>query len=603
MTLDESWISSSVGALIGSPSGMRTDYAAGLDIKDVGRTVSACGWVQSVREHGDHLVFIDLRDATGTVQCVITERMELHLEWVLKVTGVVRARPVGTVNAAIPSGEIEIADAVVEILSQAQPIPFAISGHRDGDTDESVRLKYRFVDLRRSRLQRNLRARAQINSAIRSSLEESGFLEIETPLLWTPTPEGAREFAVPSRLQPGKFYVLPQSPQIAKQLLMVSGFDRYYQIARCMRDEDLRSDRQFEFTQLDLEASFVTQQDVRNFITKAVANATAVVTGETNLEFPTITHRDAISRYGSDKPDLRFDHSIVELSESFKGSGIRAFDQPSLGAFVAPGSAQLTRSKLDELVDRAKSLGAAGLVWMRVKGQGETLSVDSPIGKLLNGEQIATIVEATSAKEGDVVLLVSGEFGLVRSVLGTLRVELGRRYLELSGLKYLWVIDFPMFEGLDEQGNPIAAHHPFTMPNPDDIDMMQTEPLSVRAQSYDLVLNGWELGSGSIRINDPTVQAGIFTALGISDEEAEARFGFLLNAFNYGAPPHGGFAFGIDRLAALLCGEETIREVIAFPKTQSGMDMMTGAPKAVSNSILGSYGLTVKVDKPMSTGS
>ena len=583
----------SVQCLLANPKGLRSHYASAVTDEIIGQDVSVCGWIGSVREHGEHLTFIDLRDSTGVVQCVISDRIELHPEWVIRVVGRVSKRPGGTENPTLASGQVEISDASLEVLSKANAVPFSVSDQKDLP-DESVRLRYRFVDLRRARLQRNIRTRAQINKAIRRSLESFGFLEIETPMLWTPTPEGAREFSVPSRLQPGNFYVLPQSPQIAKQLLMVSGFDRYYQIARCMRDEDLRSDRQFEFTQLDLEASFVTQEDVREFITQAVSDATQAATGQSNLAFPSITYREAIARYGSDKPDIRFGHEIFELSDLFAGSGIRALDQPSVGAFIAPAKGEFSRSKLDQLVDRAKALGAAGLLWFRIKqGTDGSLEVDSPIAKFLKNEHIAEIVTRLGAKTGDVVLAVSGEFKATRSVLGTLRTELGRANLELEGLRYLWVIDFPMFEGLDDAGNPIAAHHPFTMPNADDFELMFSDPLAVRAQSYDLVLNGWELGSGSIRIHDPKIQSDVFKALGISDEVANQRFGFLLDAFGFGAPPHGGFAFGIDRLAALLCGEDTIREVIAFPKTQSGLDLMTGAPKQIAKDTLQSYGLAI----------
>ncbi len=583
----------SVQCLLANPKGLRSHYASAVTDEIIGQDVSVCGWIGSVREHGEHLTFIDLRDSTGVVQCVISDRIELHPEWVIRVVGRVSKRPGGTENPTLASGQVEISDASLEVLSKANAVPFSVSDQKDLP-DESVRLRYRFVDLRRARLQRNIRTRAQINKAIRRSLESFGFLEIETPMLWTPTPEGAREFSVPSRLQPGNFYVLPQSPQIAKQLLMVSGFDRYYQIARCMRDEDLRSDRQFEFTQLDLEASFVTQEDVREFITQAVSDATQAATGQSNLAFPSITHSEAIARYGSDKPDIRFGHEIFELSDLFAGSGIRALDQPSVGAFIAPAKGEFSRSKLDQLVDRAKALGAAGLLWFRIKqGTDGSLEVDSPIAKFLKNEHVAEIVTRLGAKTGDVVLAVSGEFKATRSVLGTLRTELARANLNLEGLQYLWVIDFPMFEGLDDAGNPIAAHHPFTMPNEDDFELMVSDPLAVRAQSYDLVLNGWELGSGSIRIHDPKIQSDVFKALGISDEVANQRFGFLLDAFGFGAPPHGGFAFGIDRLAALLCGEDTIREVIAFPKTQSGLDLMTGAPKQIARDTLQSYGLAI----------
>ena len=427
-------------------------------------------------------------------------------------------------------------------------------------------------------MQRNLRLRAAVNASLRSSMDAQGFCEVETPLLWAPTPEGAREFVVPSRLHPGDFYVLPQSPQIAKQLLMVGGFDRYYQIARCLRDEDLRADRQFEFVQLDLEASFVTQEDILAFVSEAVLNAAHVATGTRPGPIGSMTWHQALDEYGTDKPDLRFAMVLQDLSEVFASTEVKAFSAPTVKALRVPGGAEFSRAKLDQLTDQAKELGAKGLAWFRITAEG----VDSPLAKFLNETEIAAIVAVDGAQVGDIVFCVADEYAQACKVLGSLRVTLGAPPVSEGPHHYVWITDFPMFEGIDEDGNPIAAHHPFTMPNPDDIHLMKTDPLKVRARCYDLVLNGWELGSGSVRISDAAIQAQVFSSLGISDEEAESRFGFLMGAFKYGAPPHAGFAFGIDRLVAIFAGEENIREVIAYPKTQSGADLMTGAPKNIS---------------------
>jgi aspartyl-tRNA synthetase len=401
---------------------------------------------------------------------------------------------------------------------------------------------------------------------------------VETPLLWAPTPEGAREFVVPSRLHAGEFYVLPQSPQIAKQLLMVGGFDRYFQIARCMRDEDLRADRQFEFTQLDMEASFVTQDDVMGFVSRAVLDAAEAATGERPDTIGSMTWAQALDLYGTDKPDLRFAMTLCDLSDVFASTEVKAFAAPTVKAMRLAGGAELTRSRLDQLTDTAKELGAKGLAWFRITAEG----LDSPLARFLNETEAAAISNVDGAQIGDMVFCVADEYVQACRVLGALRVLLGSKPVGEGPYRYVWVTEFPMFEGVDEDGNLMAAHHPFTMPHPDDIELMAREPLKVRSQAYDLVLNGWELGSGSVRIHRADIQSRVFTALGISDEEAESRFGFLLGAFKYGAPPHAGFAFGIDRLVAIFAGEENIREVIAFPKTQSGSDLMTGAPKSIS---------------------
>jgi aspartyl-tRNA synthetase len=573
--------------------GLRTDYCGELRATDAGRSVSVCGWVARRREHGEHLAFVDLRDHTGVIQCVVDGGHDLRSEHVVRITGELRLRPEGTANESLPTGEIEIGAELVEVLSVAEPPPFAVDGR--SDTEEPVRLRYRYVDLRSERMQRNLRIRAQVNSAIRRSMERQGFAEIETPLLWTPTPEGAREFAIPSRLQIGSFYVLPQSPQIAKQLLMVSGFDRYYQIARCMRDEDLRADRQFEFTQLDLEASFVSQEDIWEMAADSVLEATRDVSGEDPPEVVNVTWDDALDRWGTDKPDLRFGMELVRLEDAVAGSEFNAFKAPSVRGIRVPGEGALGRGRLDALTDRAKQLGAAGLVWLRVVTgeQGTGVALESPVAKFLKAGEQAAIVADAGAEPGDLILVVAGERHVACHVLGQLRLELAQPPVSDPPYRYLWVSDFPLFEGLDEAGNPMAAHHPFTMPHPDDLDRLESDPLSVRSQAYDLVLNGWELGSGSIRIHRGDIQRRVFSVLGISDEEAESRFGFLLGAFRYGAPPHGGFAYGVDRLVAILAGEENIREVIAFPKTQSGADLMASSPRELSERQLAELGLRI----------
>jgi aspartyl-tRNA synthetase len=452
--------------------------------------------------------------------------------------------------------------------------------------DESVRLRYRYLDLRRAKMQANLRLRARVNGALRRALDRLGFLEVETPLLWTPTPEGAREFAVPSRLQPGSFYVLPQSPQIAKQLLMVAGIDRYYQIARCLRDEDLRADRQFEFTQLDLEASFASQEDIVGWVSEAVSEATEAAVGVRPPSVARMTWTEAMERYGTDKPDVRFGMELIELTDHFEGTGVAALRAACVKGLRLAGQGDLARARLDALTERARRLGAKGLAWFRVSVGADGVGLEGPLARHLSPAEVAALAKALGLEPGDLALVVADERPVARSVLGQLRLDLGRPPVSEGPLSYVWVTDFPLFEGRDEEGRPVAAHHPFTMPAPDDLDRLASDPLSVRAQAYDLVLNGWELGSGSIRIHRADIQQQVFEVLGLSPEVAESRFGFLLGAFRYGAPPHGGFAFGIDRLSALLAGEENIREVIAFPKSQSGADLMTGAPKALTERAL-----------------
>ncbi|HMX07946.1 MAG TPA: aspartate--tRNA ligase [Microthrixaceae bacterium] len=581
---------------------LRTHLCGVLRPEHVGQTVTVCGWAARRREHGEHLAFIDLRDHSGLLQCVVDGAHDIRSEYVLAITGTVRPRPEGTVNEALATGEVELGECSVEVLSVAEPPPFPLDD-RAADVDETVRLRHRYVDLRRDDMQRNLRTRAAVNRAIRAAMDDQGFVEVETPMLIASTPEGARDFVVPSRQKPGNFYALPQSPQLFKQLCMVGGVDRYYQIARCFRDEDLRADRQFEFTQLDAEMSFASQEDVLVAITAAVSAATAAVTGDEVTDVPRITWRDAMDRYGSDKPDVRFGMELVELTDVFAATGFNAFKASCIkGIRLEGGSESTSRSRLDDLTDTAKRWGAKGLVWMRVeRGEDGALSLNSPIAKFLSEAELAGIAQRLGAAEGDLLFLVADDWATTCHVLGLLRLELGRPPVDEGGRRLLWVVDFPLFESIDPAtGRPVSAHHPFTMPHAEDLGLLAEVAsgdgdaeslLAVRSQAYDLVLNGWELGSGSVRIHRPDVQQQIFGLLGISEAEAQHKFGFLLDAFRFGAPPHAGFAFGIDRLVALLVGEENIREVIAFPKTQSGADPLTKAPTAIDAVQLDELGL------------
>ncbi len=571
--------------------GLRSDYCGELGLNDVNREVILCGWVARRREHGEHLAFVDLRDRTGIIQCVVDGAADLRNEYVVRISGTVTARTADTINTDLPTGHIELKNCKVEILNEAEPPLFPIADRETGTVDENLRLRHRYLDLRRERMQKNLRTRAKVNFAIRTAMDAQGFTEVETPMLMPSTPEGAREFVVPSRQTPGSFYALPQSPQLFKQLLMVAGMDRYYQIARCMRDEDLRADRQFEFTQLDAEMSFVSQEDVLDCISEAVLAAAEAVSGSrpTNT-IARMTWTDAMENYGSDKPDIRFDMKLVELTDLFANTEAKVFQTASVKGLRLPGGAELTRNRIDQLTDLVKSWGAKGLAWFKVKEGGE---VDGPVAKFMGADELAAVLKKTEAVAGDLLFFQAGEKDPVRTILGQLRNELGRPPVNEGGLHFLWIVDFPMFHGSKDDGTPAPAHHAFTHPHVDDIDKLETDPFAVRAQAYDLTLNGWELGSGSIRIHKPELQQRIFNLLGISPEEAQKRFGFFLNPFKYGAPPHGGFAFGIDRLAAILAGEENIREVIAFPKTQSGLDPMTNAPTTITDKQLTELGLRV----------
>ncbi len=573
---------------------LRTHVCGELNASNVGAQVTLAGWVSRRREHGDKLAFVDLRDFSGVMQCVIDDGAEARSEWVVQITGTVTARPTGTVNTNLPTGEVELTNCSLTVLNAAEPPPFPIDQRAD-DVDENIRLKFRYLDVRRERMQRNLRLRASVNSAIRTAMETQGFVEVETPLLMPSTPEGAREFLVPSRKEPGSFYALPQSPQLWKQLLMVAGMDRYYQIARCLRDEDLRADRQYEFTQLDAEMSFVDKDDVLHAISQAVMAAAHAATGVTPPPIERITWHDAMNRFGSDKPDMRFGLELVELTAVFASTAFKAFATAAsikglrVDAATYPEAAAMGRNKLDQLTDRAKQSGAKGLVWMKVGAAG---ALDSPVAKFLSDDEKAALITALGATTGDLLLLVADEWSTTCTVLGTLRNDIARPPVHEGPYRYVWVVDFPLFVGVNPTTNkPQPGHHPFCHPHPDDLAKMETDPLNVRALAYDLVLNGWELGSGSIRIHEPELQRRVFHLLGIDDETADRKFGFFLQPFKYGAPPHGGFAFGIDRLVAILAGEENIREVIAFPKTQSGMDPMTNAPGPVEPAQLLELGL------------
>ena len=571
---------------------MRTDYCGRLSSDDIGRTVTVCGWVSKRREHGEYLAFVDLRDRTGIVQCVVDHAHDIRSEYVLAVTGIVRERPPETVNHELATGAIEIGEATVEVLSEADPTPFQLSGRVE--VDETIRIRHRYLDLRTDRMQRNLRSRALVNSAIRRAMDAQEFVEVETPMLIASTPEGARDFVVPSRLNPGTFYALPQSPQLFKQLCMVGGIDRYYQIARCMRDEDLRADRQFEFIQLDMEMSFVDGPGVRRVVSQAVGEATEAITGQKPENIPEISWLEAMNRFGSDKPDTRFGLELVDLTDVFSTTDFNAFKAPCIKGIKVEGGSDIGRNQLDQLTDKAKTWGAKGLVWIKVGASGEVIS---PVAKFMSETEIADLLTTFEAVDGDICYLIADDWKRAVHVLGLLRLELGKPPVNEGGLHFLWVIDFPLFEDVDDAGNPVPAHHPFTMPHPDDLELLETvgeDPsvlLDVRSQAYDLVLNGWELGSGSVRIHRRDIQQQIFDLLGISEDESQRKFGFLLDAFRYGAPPHAGFAFGIDRLVALLVGEENIREVIAFPKSQSGTDPLTDAPTPIDAKQLDELGL------------
>lgn len=562
---------------------LRNHDAGALRASHAGQTVTLAGWVARRRDHGG-VAFIDLRDATGSVQVVIRdEKMagQLRAEWCLQITGEVTLRPAGNENPNIPTGAIEVMGDDVVVLSESAPLPFPVDSGSEVDISEEVRLRYRYLDLRREGPAANLRLRSKVTSAIRNVMEELEFLEIETPYLTRSTPEGARDFLVPVRLQPGSWYALPQSPQLFKQLLMVAGMERYYQIARCFRDEDFRADRQPEFTQLDIEMSFIDQSDIVAVAEKILVKVWKEAVG---YDIPTpikhMTYADAMDKYGSDKPDLRFGYELTEVTEFFSATPFRVFQAPYVGAVVMPGGADTSRRELDAWQDWAKARGAKGIAYILVNADG---TLGGPVAKNISEEEQAGIAALVGAKPGDAIFFAAGERSASQQLLGAARLEIGRRcnLINEGAWEFLWVVDAPMFEPTDN-GGWTAVHHPFTGPKPEFAQTFSTDPASALAYAYDIVLNGTELGGGSIRIHDRNIQKDVFTVIGLSDEEAQSKFGFLLEAFNYGPPPHGGIALGLDRVCALLTGSDSIREVIAFPKTASGGDPLTGAPTPIT---------------------
>jgi aspartyl-tRNA synthetase len=562
---------------------LRTHDAGSLRASNAGQIVSLAGWVARRRDHGG-VAFIDLRDATGSVQVVIRDEAlagQLRAEWCLQITGEVVLRPEGNANTALPTGAIEIMGDDVKVLSESAALPFPVDSGNDSEISEEVRLKYRYLDLRREKPAANLRLRSKVTSTIRRVMEDLDFLEIETPYLTRSTPEGARDFLVPVRLQPGSWYALPQSPQLFKQLLMVAGMERYYQIARCFRDEDFRADRQPEFTQLDIEMSFIDQADILAVAEKLLVKIWKEAVGyEIKTPIRHMTYADAMQNYGSDKPDLRFDLQLVEQTKFFAKTEFRVFQAPYVGSVVMPGGASSPRRELDAWQDWAKARGAKGLAYILVNEDG---TLGGPVSKNISQEEQNGIVAAAGAKPGDAIFFAAGERSASLSLLGAVRLEIGKRcnLIAEGAWEFLWVVDAPMFEPTDN-GRWTAVHHPFTGPKPEFTKSFASDPASALAYAYDIVLNGTELGGGSIRIHDRQIQKDVFSVIGLSDEEATSKFGFLLEAFNYGPPPHGGIALGLDRVCALLTGSDSIREVIAFPKTASGGDPLTGAPTPIT---------------------
>ena len=562
---------------------LRTHNAGELRASHVGQTITLTGWVARRRDHGG-VAFIDLRDGSGWCQVVINDEAtagSLRAEWCLRIVGEVIARPAGSENTKTPTGEIEVVAKEVTVLSEAAPLPFPVDSGDDVEISEEVRLKYRYLDLRREKPAANLRLRSKVTSVIRRLMEAEEFYEIETPYLTRSTPEGARDFLVPVRLQPGSWYALPQSPQLFKQLLMVAGMERYYQIARCFRDEDFRADRQPEFTQLDIEMSFIDQEDILNLIEKLLVQIWKEVKNyQIPLPIARMTYKDAMDRFGSDKPDLRFGYELTEMTPFFKDTTFRVFQAPYVGAVVMPGGADSPRRELDGWQDWAKARGAKGLAYILVQNDG---TLAGPVAKNLSESEIAGVAQTAGAKPGDAIFFAAGNKSESQALLGAVRLEIGKRrnLIDESKWEFLWVVDAPMFEPTDN-GGWTAVHHPFTGPKPEYAKTFKSDPANALAYAYDIVLNGTELGGGSIRIHDQQIQRDVFEVIGLTPEEAQSKFGFLLDAFQYGPPPHGGLAIGIDRLCALLAGAESIREVIAFPKTASGGDPLTGAPTPIT---------------------
>jgi aspartyl-tRNA synthetase len=591
---------------------IRTHEAGTLRAEHAGDTVVLAGWVARRRDHGG-VVFIDLRDASGVVQVVWRSDEDaapggtggnppvehsLRAEFCVKVTGDVRARPAGNENPELPTGAIEVVADEVEVLSEADPLPFPVEGSTE--VSEDVRIKYRYLDIRREETARALRVRSEAAYLLSDVMRDRGFVNVETPYLTRSTPEGARDFLVPVRLRPGNWYALPQSPQLFKQLLMVGGLERYYQLARCFRDEDFRKDRQPEFTQIDLEMSFVTRQDVIDVGEAVVSTLWREITGyEIPLPLPRMTYADAMSRYGSDKPDLRFGVELTDLTSYFAGTEFRVFQAPYVGAVVMPGGAAQTRRELDAWQDWAKARGARGLAYALIAQDG---SISGPVGKNISDSERVGLAQATGASPGDCVFFAAGAARPSQELLGAARLEVGNRcgLIDTSKWSFLWVVDAPMFEETDG-GGWTAVHHPFTSPLPEWADKFPTEPGGALADAYDMVCNGYEIGGGSIRIHRQAMQQQVFEVIGLTQEEAKSQFGFLLDAFKYGPPPHGGMAFGWDRVVMLLAGAETIREVIAFPKAASGADPLTGAPTPITQAQRKEAGIDAPPKPPTNT--
>jgi aspartyl-tRNA synthetase len=568
---------------------IRTHDAGALRAEHVGQTVTLAGWVARRRDHGG-VAFIDLREASGVVQVVIRDEAVAHSlrsEYVLKVTGEVSKRPAGNANPNLPSGEIEVIATDVEVLSASAPLPFPIDDHID--VGEEARLKHRYLDLRRSGPNAALRLRSKVNKAARDVLDRRDFVEIETPTLTRSTPEGARDFLVPARLQPGSWYALPQSPQLFKQLLMVAGMERYFQIARCYRDEDFRADRQPEFTQLDVEMSFVDQDDVLAIAEEILVEVWKLIGVDVPAPLPRMTYAESMDRYGTDKPDLRMGQELVDCTEFFKDTEFRVFQAPYVGAVVMPGGASQPRKQLDAWQEWAKQRGARGLAYVLVQDDGE---LGGPVAKNLTDAERAGVAAHTGAQPGDCIFFAAGPIKSSRALLGAARLEIGRRcdLLDEDAWEFVWVVDAPLFEPADEataagdvavgSGAWTAVHHAFT--SPQDLESFDSEPGNALAWAYDIVCNGNEIGGGSIRIHREDIQKRVFAVMGLDEAEAEEKFGFLLEAFKYGAPPHGGIAFGWDRICALLSRTESIRDVIAFPKSGGGFDPLTGAPAPIT---------------------
>ena len=579
---------------------MRTHYCGELSAALVDRTVTLCGWAHRRRDHGG-VIFIDLRDREGLAQVVfdpdrpeafaVAERV--RSEFVLRVTGRVRRRPEGTVNRDLASGEVEVLAHEVEILNPSVPPPFQID---EENLNETTRLAHRVLDLRREPMQKNLKLRYRTAMAVRSYLDAHGFIDIETPMLTRSTPEGARDYLVPSRVHPGEFYALPQSPQLFKQLLMVAGYDRYYQIVKCFRDEDLRADRQPEFTQIDIETSFLDEAAIQALMEGLVREVFRNVLGvELPDPFPRLTHAEALSRYGVDKPDLRVPLELTELTDLMKDTEFKVFRQaaemPGGRVAALKVSAELTRKEIDDLTPFVAAYGAKGLAYIKVNPDG----LQSPIVKFLAKDLLDRIVSRTGARPGDLIFFGADKAKIVNDALGALRLKLGHdKGLAEKGWRPLWVVDFPMFEWDEEEKRWGAMHHPFTAPKDGHEDLLATDPARALSKGYDMVLNGWEIGGGSVRIHRAEVQAKVFRALGISEDEARNKFGFLLDNLQYGAPPHGGIAFGLDRMVALMAGADSIRDVIAFPKTQRAQDLLVRAPSPVDEKQLRELGLRLR---------